>query len=170
MVNRSEESKEKQRQAQREKLQDPEFRAKQNAANKARYREKRRRQLEGLPPPVDQRYTQETPQKPLVVQSSTSKYYAEKLRKSKWGLTPEQYETLLAKQHNSCAICGCDLMQINPKYRHIDHNHTTGEIRGILCHSCNMGIGCLKDSQELLTAALHYLTTASTGLMKRRKY
>lgn len=165
MVNRSEASKEKHRQASRAKLQDPEFREKQNTANRERYREKMRRLREGLPPLPDKRYKHSVPQKPIRV----AKTDAERLRKSKWGLTPDQYDALLSAQDHKCPICGGSLLEINPKYRHIDHNHTTGEIRGVLCHSCNMGIGCLKDSQELLQSAINYLTTASTGFKKPRK-
>lgn len=50
-----------------------------------------------------------------------------------------------------CRICG------SSKRLHIDHDHTTGKVRGLLCHYCNIGIGMFKDKQELLEKAIQYL-------------
>ena len=78
--------------------------------------------------------------------------------KTLYGITKEQYLTLLKDQHNSCAICFIDFTNWSSKRRpHIDHDHETGVIRGILCGPCNMGIGQLKDSVDLLESAVRYL-------------
>lgn len=54
----------------------------------------------------------------------------------KYGITLEQYEELLAKQGNACAICQkpADYFKTNLA---VDHDHMTGEIRGLLCYPCN---------------------------------
>lgn len=60
-----------------------------------------------------------------------------------YGITLEQYNEMLKSQDYRCAICGTD----NPGGRgafHVDHNHITGKVRGLLCSSCNHAIGLLK--------------------------
>lgn len=77
------------------------------------------------------------------------------------GLTAEHYNKLLLRQKGCCAICGVHestYRQIGSK-RHfaIDHDHDTGKIRGLLCNSCNLGIGALGDNPIRLRAAVRYL-------------
>ena len=62
---------------------------------------------------------------------------------------------MIIEQDYKCAICGCKLDL--KKNTHVDHNHDNGKVRGILCHSCNMGIGFFKDNTELLLKAVLYL-------------
>lgn len=69
-----------------------------------------------------------------------------------YNLSLDDYYTLLTSQNNLCAICHNPLT--NP---HVDHNHITGQIRGLLCRLCNNGIGFLKDDPTILLAAIHYL-------------
>ncbi len=73
-----------------------------------------------------------------------------------YGLTVEQYDQMRAEQANVCAIC-----QTHPTAKkgsfHVDHNHNTGKIRGLLCHNCNVGLGVFKDDTALLTKAIEYL-------------
>ena len=68
----------------------------------------------------------------------------------------EDYETLLDKQNNACAICGITAQEIGKKLI-IDHNHETLKIRGLLCWRCNSGLGFFKDSQSHLAMAIEYL-------------
>jgi hypothetical protein len=75
--------------------------------------------------------------------------------KNKYGLTIEQYETLLALQGNSCSICQEPFS--SSKDTHVDHCHTTGFVRGILCSNCNTALGLFKDDQTRLLMAVHYL-------------
>jgi hypothetical protein len=58
-------------------------------------------------------------------------------RAKQLGVTDEAYEALLAAQGGGCAICGA-----KPKTRrlHVDHDHKTGKVRGLLCHRCNRGL------------------------------
>lgn len=76
--------------------------------------------------------------------------------RNKYKITNAQYLELFAKQENKCAICTSGIEPYT-KHAHIDHCHKTGSVRGILCKSCNNGIGFLKDSVEILGNALNYL-------------
>ena len=80
---------------------------------------------------------------------------------ARYGLSMAQYESILAVQSGCCAICLKSVDVINGKARHfsVDHNHTTGKVRGILCNNCNLGIGALGDRLELLQRAVVYLET-----------
>lgn len=72
-----------------------------------------------------------------------------------YGITFEQYEQMRVSQNGCCAICG------NPfrdgKDTQVDHNHTTGKIRQLLCSHCNTGIGNLMDDVSILAKAIEYL-------------
>jgi hypothetical protein len=71
-----------------------------------------------------------------------------------------QYNSLLNKQNNKCAIClESDVESINMA---VDHDHVTGAIRGLLCRPCNTGIGLLKDDIERLGMAIRYLQNGGT--------
>lgn len=74
--------------------------------------------------------------------------------KRNFGIDQKDYEILLAQQNNQCAICK---KPKNIKNFDIDHCHKTKKIRGLLCRSCNMGLGYFKDSPDLLKIAAHYL-------------
>lgn len=78
---------------------------------------------------------------------------------TKYGLTPEMYEQLLKDQKNSCAICGAEsALRGGKKYNlFVDHCHSTGKVRGLLCHTCNAGLGYFRDSEDLLLQARKYL-------------
>lgn len=66
------------------------------------------------------------------------------------------YENLLKKQNNACAICGITTEE-NGKKLVVDHNHETLQVRGLLCQSCNSGLGFFKDSPTRLSIAIEYL-------------
>ena len=72
-----------------------------------------------------------------------------------YGLMPEEFDALLAKQDGKCAICGTS--NWNGRGPHVDHDHITGKIRGILCHNCNTGSGMLKDDPEIINKLLAYV-------------
>jgi hypothetical protein len=76
--------------------------------------------------------------------------------KREYGLTLEDYDKMLKVQNGKCAICNGE----NPIYKGnlcVDHCHTTGKIRGLLCHSCNLTLGYMKDSKDRLKNAIKYL-------------
>lgn len=72
-----------------------------------------------------------------------------------FNLKPERYEEMLLEQNGKCAICFKEC----PTGRNlaIDHNHKTNEVRGLLCQSCNLGIGKFYDDKALLDRAIQYL-------------
>lgn len=79
----------------------------------------------------------------------------------KYGMTIEDYDRMLEEQ-GGCAICGTDnpLGEGNPRPAisfAVDHCHTTGRVRGLLCNPCNRGIGFLRDSPAILRKAASYL-------------
>lgn len=77
----------------------------------------------------------------------------EKHRRRKYGLSTAVVLALLDLQNNRCPICG----RLADRNSSVDHCHKTGLVRGMLCRSCNAGIGQLRDSVELLRAAIAYL-------------
>ena len=75
-----------------------------------------------------------------------------------YGITLEDKKVILAASGGRCAICRIELPLLS-KSTHADHDHKTGNIRGVLCRDCNHGLGTFKDSTELLRAAIQYLET-----------
>lgn len=78
--------------------------------------------------------------------------------KLEYGLTLEDYDKLLKSQNGLCKICNAD----NPnceqhKHLYIDHCHSTGKVRGLLCGRCNSAIGHMKDNIEYFEKAIEYL-------------
>ena len=76
-------------------------------------------------------------------------------RMRRYGIVPEQFEAILVAQGGRCAVCG--VAESGARDWHMDHDHYTGEPRGILCVRCNGGLGLFKDSPALLEKAAHYL-------------
>jgi hypothetical protein len=86
-----------------------------------------------------------------------------------FGLTIEDYETMLKSQNKQCAICGT-LQCTSGKRLAIDHCHLTGRIRGLLCLRCNQAIGKFNDNYFLLQQAADYVSgQVSVGHPERRK-
>lgn len=82
----------------------------------------------------------------------------------RYGLSSIDYESMYEAQGGGCAICGReDSGVVNRQLLCVDHDHDTGEVRGLLCDSCNNGLGRFKDSPELLMSALQYLQRHSKG-------
>lgn len=78
-----------------------------------------------------------------------------------FGITPEEYDRLRASQAGRCAICGqpetMKSRKGHPLPLCVDHDHTSGKIRGLLCNSCNIAIGNLRDDPGRCLAAANYL-------------
>lgn len=72
--------------------------------------------------------------------------------KRTYGISLEEYERLAI---DGCHICGA--REAGKKSLHVDHCHSTGQVRGILCDACNKGIGSFRDDTELLEKAISYL-------------
>jgi Recombination endonuclease VII len=68
-------------------------------------------------------------------------------------MTVEEYEKLFEEQEGRCAICGRD----QETKLAVDHDHQTGERRGLLCKQCNVGLGYFRDDTAVLERAISYL-------------
>lgn len=77
--------------------------------------------------------------------------------RTKYGMSIEEYDELLALQDNKCACCQVRAPVGTRRPFNVDHDHGTGRVRGILCPSCNSGIGHLSDSLEGVLMAVTYL-------------
>lgn len=88
-------------------------------------------------------------------------YIRERSLKQKYNLTIDEYNKLLTLQDNKCLIC--NKIETNKdksgkiKNLAVDHCHKTGKIRGLLCCSCNLGLGYFKEETESLKNAIEYL-------------
>jgi hypothetical protein len=86
-----------------------------------------------------------------TVQKFRVKENRELRRRRRYGITNAEWDVLFASQGGLCAIC-----RTKPPVD-VDHHHGTGEIRGLLCRGCNVGLGQLGDSIEGLQRAIEYL-------------
>lgn len=75
-------------------------------------------------------------------------------RRRLYGLNEEEYNNMILSQNNLCAICN----KPSNKTLHIDHDHVTGRVRGLLCSNCNLGIGLLEEDLIILNRAIEYLS------------
>jgi hypothetical protein len=88
-------------------------------------------------------------------QAHPEKYLARALRQ-KFGMSIAHYESLLAKQGGRCAICRKEKSGGNKRLS-VDHDHATGKVRGLLCDTCNHGLGSFYDEASLLQKAAAYV-------------
>ena len=86
--------------------------------------------------------------------------FRERMLKREYNLSINDYEKLLSDQNGNCKICGLPETSMNKygvKNLAVDHCHTTGRVRGLLCSRCNRGLGYFKDDKVLLKKAIKYL-------------
>jgi len=104
-------------------------------------------------------------EKQMIATEKWAKSNPRKIRNARlireYGLNIGQYDAMLREQNYACAICkGTEITKSkNGSIRAlaVDHCHITGKVRGLLCTSCNHGIGKLKDSIQILTNSIEYL-------------
>lgn len=75
----------------------------------------------------------------------------------RYNLTLEELLTMKVEQNSRCKICGKHESETPRKSLCVDHDHTTGKVRGLLCESCNQGLGLFYDNPDNLKNALEYL-------------
>lgn len=81
-----------------------------------------------------------------------------------YGITLEEYQEMVLRQKGLCAICGrMPVGKHNQAVLHVDHDHETGRVRGLLCSHCNRGLGFFRESADLLRAAVDYLADEGGG-------
>jgi hypothetical protein len=92
-----------------------------------------------------------------IARDNYDPYYRKSSRiKSQYGITMADFENKLKEQNNCCAICESDKPGGNGNF-YVDHNHTTGKVRGLLCHWCNFMIGQSREDINILKAGIKYL-------------
>lgn len=94
----------------------------------------------------------------------TRKEYArDHALRSKYGMSLEEFHGWWIVFRGKCGICECELKASEPRRGQpldvavVDHDHKTGQIRGLLCNACNKGLGLFKDNPEILENARRYL-------------
>lgn len=134
------------------------------AANADRIRQQKRAYYDANRQRVADRAAAWKKANPNAVKESKARYLERNrerislaVRSRKYGLSPEKLVDLLASQGNACAICRQQLRLGRDKSAHIDHDHATGDVRGVLCTKCNLALGAMNDSPSLLRAAATYL-------------
>lgn len=88
--------------------------------------------------------------------------------KKNFGITLEEYNAMLTLQNGLCAVCRKEETRIDPRRRivsslAVDHDHTTGAIRGLLCYTCNMALGFLQEDPDRIQSLLAYLLKYKGG-------
>lgn len=74
-----------------------------------------------------------------------------------YNIYPDQYTWLLGLCSNACHCCGAPFEEHRRKAPNIDHCHTTGNVRGLLCFACNIAVGKFRNSPEIIDAAIAYI-------------
>ena len=126
-----------------------------------KYREKNKEKMKAYN--IEYRKTN-PPKKRTPEQYQKSKPYRREVHlNKKYGLTVDEYKSMLASQGGRCAICLTD----DPRGKkhnwfHVDHCHKTGKVRGLLCSRCNMGLGSFQDNADLLEEAINYIRKSKT--------
>ena len=95
--------------------------------------------------------------------SKYREHYAARRRFETHGITHDEFCEMWNLQAGRCAICAvrmvlASMSEGRAQTACVDHDHTTGAIRGLLCSACNRGLGLLRDSSVLLSSALRYLS------------
>jgi hypothetical protein len=110
--------------------------------------------------------TKEGRNKRLRARRANDLDFRDRERARRYGITLEQLREMQERQNHACAICkrgGCELV--------LDHDHVTGEVRGLLCIPCNLILGLLRDDSHIARAAAEYLErargTSSVGWVER---
>lgn len=95
-----------------------------------------------------------------ATQREWSKKYPDRARaaklRSNFGITPAQWDEIFTRQGSCCAICKATESNHKSDW-HTDHCHTSGKVRGVLCHHCNTGLGLSRDSIPILKSMIAYL-------------
>ncbi len=93
----------------------------------------------------------------IYSKSRTPEVYRKSNLKKNYGISLEDFDRMFMEQEGKCAICGTDSPGRGHPYFNVDHSHSTGEVRGLLCSNCNTGIGLLKDDYLTVQKAADYL-------------
>lgn len=127
--------------------------------------------------PIDNFYSYRPACKPCLNEAqrrsraTRPNYHRANNLKQRYGMSLDEYHTIIANQNFSCPICAVEISEtIEYKGQRpivVDHNHETGEVRGILCSMCNMMLGHARESTKILYKAIVYLS--ERGAYKPKK-
>lgn len=138
-----------------------ENRERHREAEKARYRQRMEDDPDGLRKERSEymrKWRAENRERSNATTRRSNAKNKEKLRdrryQKKYGLSSAECDAMLAEQEGKCGICRSP---DSPRGWCVDHCHSTGAVRGILCHDCNTGIGFFKDDVTRLQSAIDYL-------------
>jgi len=103
-----------------------------------------------------------SPEYRAVAREQSRRYHFAHSIHARFGITAQEYEAMLESQKGVCALCGQEEKEHDHRFKFkrrlaVDHNHSTGKIRGLLCARCNKGIGHFLDNPDLLQCAIEYL-------------
>ena len=94
--------------------------------------------------------------------ASRPDYHRNRNLLTRYGISVDEYQTLLANQNFACPICEVEISEtLGYKEKRpvvVDHNHETGEVRGILCSGCNLVLGHARENTTILYKAIVYLS------------
>lgn len=117
--------------------------------------------------PENKEKAKQRAQKPHIIQQrkdarakpERKKYMRNWQLKKDFNISIIDFNKMFIAQHGRCAICEKVLSESGSRSKtaHVDHNHSTGKVRGLLCKPCNQGIGFLRDNIEILANAIEYL-------------
>lgn len=107
-------------------------------------------------------YRKDSPEKTRATYKKRYKRIRESALRRKYDISLEDYESMLKDQDGKCGICGTMTPSNRKAVKHmyIDHCHTTGQVRGLLCSKCNSSIGLLNDDPALVRRAVTWLEEA----------
>lgn len=123
------------------------------AAQKVHYKKNREKILERNKTEAFLKYRREWRKKNPEKMKAQSRRHNLKRRLNQRGITHSDYEGMKRSQNGGCAICGGS----GKNGLHLDHDHKTNKVRGLLCCKCNLGVGYFQDDLNLLANAIHYL-------------
>lgn len=83
--------------------------------------------------------------------------------RQRYGISHAEYDVLLQAQGGGCAICGSTEPGKGFKHFHVDHDHATGQVRGLLCAPCNQALGLFREDSSVLQQAVAYLSRYGGG-------
>jgi hypothetical protein len=136
------------------------------ALNNKKYYLKNKDKLQAYSKEYNKKWYQDNKEKRDAQKKEYNKINKEKIKlqkqeyelKKKYGITLKERNILLQKQNNKCKICSLKFNENIFKLKAcVDHCHETEKIRGLLCRTCNAGLGYFKDNIEQLTKAINYL-------------
>ena len=127
--------------------------------------------------PTDDFYFQRRACKPCVrehqrrFRNAQPDYNHSRNLQRRYGLSVDEYQTLLANQNFACPICEVEISNtIEYKGKRpvaVDHNHETGDVRGILCSMCNLMLGHARENTSILYRAIVYLSERGAYASKK---